>query len=187
MTKFLLTVLVGLVSAGLASAAITVALDGSPTAVSGSDYLWNYQISVDSLEQLVSGPFASFFTIYDFAGYVPGSITAPPDWITEFSATGPGMTNGTQSPPEPSFDDLTFIYTGPPSTLTGPLDLSGFTAESTSGNVNPGGTFTYQANNAVGIDAGIGNIEVPTPEPSMAVVVGLGLIGIGLKRRKLAK
>ncbi len=186
MTKVLLIVLVGLASAGLASAAITAALDGSPT-VDGSNYLWTYQISVDSLEQLVSGPEASFFTIYDFAGYVPGSISAPADWTTQFAASGPGMTNSTQSPPEPTFDDLTFIYTGPPTTLAGPLDLSGFTAVSTISNVNVGGTFTYQANNAVGVDAGIGSIDVPTPEPSMAVIVGLGLIGIGLKRWKMAK
>ena len=183
MTKVLMIVLVGLASSGLANAAITAALDGSPTA-DGPDYLWTYQISVDSLEQLVSGPGASFFTVYDFAGYVPGSILAPPDWTAEFSASGPGMTNSTQMPPEPSFDDLTFVYTGPPSTLDGPLNVTGFSAMSTSGNVNVGGTFTYQANNAVGVDAGIGSIDVPTPEPSMAVLVGLGLMGIGLKRRK---
>jgi hypothetical protein len=183
MMKVLLIVLAGLASSGLANAAITVALDGSPT-VDGPDFLWTYQISVDSLEKLVAEPGASFFTIYDFAGYVPGSISAPADWTTEFSPSGPGMTNSTQTPPEPTFDDLTFIYTGPPSIVNGPVNLTGFSAVSTSGNVNTGGVFTYQANNAVGVDAGIGSIDVPTPEPSMSVLVGLGLIGVGLKRRK---
>lgn len=194
MLKFPLIVVVCLALASVANAAITPALDGSPT-VDGSDYLWTYQISVDSLEELVaagSTPCASaascgsFFTIYDFAGYVPGSITAPAGWTAQFSPTGPGLTNSTQSPNEPTFDDLTFVYTGPPVTELGPVNLSGFSAQSTFSTVSLGGTFTYQADNAVGVDAGIGSIEIPvaTPEPSMAVPIGLGVIGTVLRRRK---
>jgi hypothetical protein len=150
---------------------------------------------VDSLEELVaagSTPCASaascgsFFTIYDFAGYVPGSITAPAGWSAQFSPTGPGLTNSTQSPDEPTFDDLTFVYIGPPATELGPVNLSGFSAQSTFSTVSLGGTFTYQADNSVGVDAGIGSMEIPvaTPEPSMAVPIGLGVIGTILSRRK---
>jgi hypothetical protein len=194
MLKFLFTVVACFALASVANAAITPALDGTPTA-DGSDFLWTYQISVDSLEELVAAgstpcssaaSCGSFFTIYDFAGYVPGSITAPAGWSFQVALAGPGLTNSTQSPDEPTFDDLTFVYTGPPVTELGPVNLSGFSAQSTFNTVNLDGTFTYQADNAVGLDAGIGPIEVPvaTPEPSMAVPIGLGVIGTVLRRRK---
>ena len=194
MFKFLFTVFACFALASVASAAITPALSGSPT-VDGADYLWTYQISVDSLEELVAAgstpcssaaSCGSFFTIYDFAGYVPGSITAPAGWSFQVALTGPGLTNSTQTPDEPTFDDLTFVYIGPPTTELGPVNLSGFSAQSTFNTINRNGTFTYQADNAVGVDAGIGSIEIPvaTPEPSMAVPIGFGVIGTVLRRRK---
>ncbi len=163
-------VLGSLAFAGFASAAITPALDGSPT-VSGADFKWTYQISVDSLEQLVkasSTPCSSavacgsFFTIYDFVGYVPGSVKAPPGWKAQVALVG--LTPSTQIPPDSATKyNLTFVYTGATSPDKGPLDLSGFSALSTFGNTNTGGTFTYQAEKDNGtLDGGIGPIAIPS-------------------------
>ena len=169
--KNLCMVLVGsLAFAGLASAAITPALAGSPT-VDGADFKWTYQISVDALEQLVkasSTPCASaaacgsFFTIYDFVGYVPGSVKAPAGWTAQVAFKG--LTPSTQIPPDSAtIYNLTFVYTGATSPDKGPLNLSGFSALSTYGIASNGGTFTYQAEKDNGtLDGGIGPIAVPS-------------------------
>jgi hypothetical protein len=110
----------------------------------------------------------SFFTIYDFVGYVAGSATAPPGWEVQVALIG--LTNATQAPTDsPSIVNLTFVYIGPPKSDKGPLNISGFTALSLYGAVNPDGTFTYQSevdgfSGQAGVDAGIGSIEVPTAD-----------------------
>ncbi len=199
MKKFPLITFVSLAFAGLATAAITPAIVGTPT-VDGADFQWNYQISVDNQEELVaatSTPCAtaaacgSFFTIYDFEGYVAGSISAPTGWSTQVSFVG--LTNSTQSPTDSAtLENLTFVYTGTPTPDKGPInDLTGFSALSTLGNVNTGGTFTYQADKLDGlVDAGNGSINVPmssTPEPATTGLIALGLVGIALARRKFAR
>jgi hypothetical protein len=170
MKNLMMMVVGGFAFAGLAGAAITPALVGSPT-VSGANFVWNYQISVDSLEQLTasSSPSCStaaacgsFFTIYDFVGYVAGSIKAPTGWATQVALKG--LTNSTQNPTDSAtLSNLTFIYVGTPNPNVGPLNLAGFSAASNFGTANNGGTFTYQAEKDNGtIDAGIGPIEVPS-------------------------
>jgi hypothetical protein len=170
MKSLLMIAVGGFAFAGLAGAAITPALVGSPTP-SGANFVWNYQISVDSLEQLkassspscsTAAACGSFFTIYDFVGYVAGSIKAPSGWATQVALTG--LTNSTQVPTDSAtISNLTFIYVGPPNLNVGPLNLAGFSAVSNFGTANNGGTFTYQAEKDNGtIDAGIGPIEVPS-------------------------
>ena len=176
MNKAISIVIVSLAFAGLATAAVTPALGATP-AMEGSDYRWTYEISVDSLEHLVAAKSTpchaakscgSFFTIYDFVGYVPGSATAPPGWKVQVALTG--LTNRTQIPTDsPSIVDLTFVYIGPPMSDRGPLNLRGFTALSKYDAVNPDGSFTYQGevdgfSGQAGMDAGVGSIEVPTAD-----------------------
>ena len=176
MTKAMSIICVSLVSAGLATAAITPALVGPPT-LEGVNSRWSYEISVDRLEHLVAAKntpcqraklCGSFFTIYDFVGYVAGSATAPPGWEVQVALIG--LTNATQAPTDsPSIVNLTFAYIGPPKSDKGPLDISGFTALSQYGAVNPDGTFTYQSevdgfSGQAGVDAGVGSIDVPAPD-----------------------
>lgn len=180
MNKAMSIICVSLGFAGLATAAITPALVGPPT-VEGVNSRWSYEISVDRLEHLTAAKntpcrsakvCGSFFTIYDFVGYVAGSATAPQGWAVQVDLKG--LTNATQAPTDsPSIVNLTFVYTGPPRSDKGPLDISGFTALSQYGAVNPDGAFTYQSevngfSGQAGVDAGVGSIEVPTAVPVTA-------------------
>lgn len=176
MNKAISIGIVSLAFAGLATAAVTPALVSTPSK-EGPDYRWTYEISVDSLEHLVAATSTpchtakscgSFFTIYDFVGYVPGSAIAPRGWKVQVAFTG--LTNRTQVPTDsPSIVDLTFVYIGPPMSDRGPLNLSGFSALSKYDAVNPDGSFTYQGevdgfSGQAGMDAGVGSIEVPTAD-----------------------
>lgn len=193
MKKVLTIIFAGLASVGLASAAITPAL---VNVTGSSPYTWNYEISVDGLENLVAG---NYFTIYDFAGYAGtactegtcgATITAPAGWSDSVQLLG--ITPSMQAPFDSgTLENLTFYYTG--AGITGPTasDITGFSAESSFGTVTgPNGTFTYQATNKMtGLDQGIGPIEVPTatPEPVTTGLIGLALVGMAVARRKFAR
>src|SRR3954469_5137421 len=83
----MLGIVAGLALSISASADIIPALANVST--TGSPYTWNYMAALTSDESLdpiatagnscsnaPCNPPGTFFTIYDFAGYVPGSITA---------------------------------------------------------------------------------------------------------------
>jgi hypothetical protein len=182
MKKSLITLVgaaaLAIVGSGIANASITVALDSSAGGV------YKYGISVDSLESLTSG---SYFTIYDFAGYVANSAVAPGGWTVSEALTG--LTPGTVIVPDSaSIINLTFTYTG--ATTSGPINnLPGFNANSTdTGSNNILGWFTYQAEKTqtTTIDQGDGNLEVPgatsTPEPISMSLLGGGLALLGMLR-----
>jgi hypothetical protein len=174
-----------LLFAAFANASITPVLDGSPTLITTGlytgDYLWSYEISVDSLEALNSGlPGGTFFDIDGFVGYVPGSpITAPTGASTGWSGA-------------PVSGDLDFTYTGS-SVYTPTSEVPGFTAISSDSAINPLGGQIYQAEYIPtgGVDNGSGPVQVPmasTPEPVSVGLLGGALLGLAvLSRRKFAR
>lgn len=165
--------------------------------ISGSGtYLWNYGISGDSSEQLVSGNYATcmggvacgtFFTIYDFKGFVPGSAAAPANWTVTVMPTG--LTPGGQLvADDPTFVNLVFQYVGP--TVISPGGITtGFDAESIYQLTTLGGVFSYQDQKIANLsapDQGQGPVVIPgplfTPEPTAASLLGGGLMLVGLLR-----
>jgi len=149
--------------------------------------LWSYNADLTS-GQLAAG---DGFTIFDFDGYVAGSIAAPVDWTPSTALTGSpfGASSGVD---DPALTNLTFTYTGATvNRAIGATTFMGFNANT---------TFTAQASDdwrSQDHDAlahllatpANGTILVPAPAsqvpdggPTVALL-GLALTGIEATRR----
>jgi hypothetical protein len=89
--------------AGLIPNKVTVAQDGS-------NYRWTYNVVVTSDLYLAQG---DYFTIYDFAGAVNGSIVTPADWAMTSSNTTviPPKYGNVTANDDPNIPNYTFTYT----------------------------------------------------------------------------
>lgn len=156
---------------GLAEATIapSVAVVNSPGA-------WSYNASLTSgLLQAGDG-----FTIFDFGGYIAGSIVAPVNWTGVASPSGSpyGPDINSDSP----FDfNLTFTYTGPTVLQTiGAQTFTGFGATTTVRLTS----FDGWASRDHQPDGNVGTVHtdlilVPVPEVSTTVAVLGGLVFLG--------
>lgn len=188
-THLLAAAVVGLATllggAQAARAGFTVTLNS--VVPSGSEFVFNYGVSIADDDVLTAG---NFFRIYDFFGYVPGSITAPAGW------TATTMLSNPTPPPDviiglgddPAVPNLIFTYTG--ASVTGPITLTGFSARSTFGPSrlkNFAGRTTASAAGGAPVDS-VGTVGVPVPEPASLISTGLGVLTLGavfgLRRRR---
>src|SRR3546814_200488 len=173
--------------------AATVLLD-SVTSVSDG-YEFSYAGTLDDTEGLRNG---SQLVIFDFAGYVDGSVFSPYDDVSasvEYSnpdfTLAPGVTD------DPGLVNLVFTWTGDDfQTSGGPfsdIDFSGLTAVSTYGQIFTDGFSTLTVKNeglgAEGTDlytqGYVGVPGVPEPETWLMMIGGFGLVGWQLRRRKV--
>lgn len=100
---------------------------------SGSNFTYSYNLSVAAGTRVNAG---DYFTIYDFNGYVDGSVYHPADWTVSVQTQGMtpfGVEIRAFGGDSPSAVNLTFTYTGP--TIVGPVSGLGgpdsFGADST--------------------------------------------------------
>lgn len=154
------------------------------------NFRWTYAIVLPSDVQIRTG---DYFTIYDFAGYVPGTNNQPAGWnfSTHLTGTTPG---GVLPTDDPTLPNLTWTYAG--ANQTGQSGLGNFWAVSTYSTATTS-NFTARSHNATyGIpDSNITTTDVPVnvpgppsvPEPTTLLLAGLGLPLVGLMRRRQAR
>lgn len=179
------------VKAGLLPVSVTV----QPEA---GNFSWTYSVVLPTNVQLQSG---DYFTVYDFAGYVPGTGTVTSaypaaataaNWSVTASFT-PTIPNHLNPVDNTSIQSLTWTYTGPTISPPGQVTLGNFTAIST---YQTSTTGYFTATSAVSTngqtDANITETLIPTgastgippgvPEPATLALAGLGLPFIGIAR-----
>jgi hypothetical protein len=154
--------------AGLLPVSFTLAPEGG-----NSRYSYGIVLTTDAYIKP-----GDYFTIYDFAGFVPGSATQPADW--SFGAADKGKTPGNVHPSnDPTLPDLTWTYTGPQ--VMGQKGLGIFSALSSIDNF-AFKAFTAQTHRAVDghIDSNITDASVPVPGEHAPEPAALALMGISL-------
>ena len=198
MKSYRLIALAGVMAAAMAAQAqanILISLNG--TTPNGGNFIWSYegnlQTGAETTENAAPGPFATFFTLYDIAGLIPGSETMPADWTVSEQLLGINP-DGLSPADSGTIMNITWTYVGT-SQLTGPLDLGAFTFESTEGNHDLFITYGQQDtkdNPGQGDDdtelVGLGSVIGPSaqslPEPLTLSLFGAGLAGAAAYRRR---
>lgn len=173
----------GLLAAGSseARAGFTVSLSGTSTNGSGNT-VFNYTASTTANDQIAPG---NFFRIYDFNGYIPGSITAPAGWTVSVSATDTPPSSVTLKYPDTTVPNLTFTYTGSTS-LGASQTITGFSATSKfsgQGGIQDFVGQTTPTDGSTGTSRGDIVVPSPVPEPTSLISGGIGIILLGLGYR----
>jgi hypothetical protein len=167
----------------------------------GSNFLYSYHATLSGDQGLTNG---SQLVIFDFAGYVPGSIFAPSPFITtsvvpvaNFNTGAGGVQTNAVYTDDPGIMDLVFTYNGPDFHTTGgpftDISIPGLTAVSTFGGVGVDGFSSRAIKNSglgtvdtIAFNNGAVGVPVGVPEPASwaLMILGFGGIGATLRRRR---
>ena len=136
------------------------------------------------------------FTIFDFGGYVAGSIYAPALWTKSATLLGSDPAGASLGPDDPTLYNLRFVYTGPSIQTLGVVGLGLFGATTTDTAMTVDDWISRDhligKPNVIG-DGGLGTIHrdqilVPVGVPdggTTVLLLGVGLSGLAFAKRKL--
>ena len=169
-------------------------------------FTWNYTLTLSADQNALSGPApttnpvgaanttGAFFTLYDFAGYIAGSCAGPSGWTCTNQALG--FTPFDVAPLDSAaFTNITWTYTTGPTIVGGNgagagTELGNFSAQT---NLNISKAIAYTArgvkNNGPAAGTTADNIGTTTgpsgiPEQISISLIGIGLVGIGIARKR---
>lgn len=189
----------------LATPAAASIILAPPTITGSGPYVWSYDASAGNLFSAVTignasltpctvvvpgGTCQALITIYDFAGYIPGTAFGPANW--QFSSANLGTTPLQLLPlDDPGIPNLTWIYTGSPIQINANTlyNIGKFGAQSI---FNLRTLDDYSTRDAQGTEtnrrrfASLGSTDVPAtiPEPGTMLLLGAGLASIALVRNR---
>ena len=156
----------------------------------GPNFRWTYEVDLTNDERVDPTKNTAFFTIYDFAGLVPGTNMQPANWAFSSALVGPTPPK-TLPNDDPSIPNLTWSYTGAAVIGPGPMNLGDFSADSIYSTKTSVDFTALATKNSVDDEDGksiqnVGSVAAPfVPEPCTMALLGLGvapLVG-GLRRR----
>lgn len=203
--------LVGILSLAALPAGATILIVSAPTITMNgpNDFTWDYDVFLAAGSELLApgsacastipgGICDGLLTIYDFNGYIGGSIgTTAAGWSSP-APVPTGVTPLGLSPTDGAALNLSWAYTGstPFVAGAGPLLLGTFSADSTFGN----STLTdYTARSVVRIGGNAvrsSNLDTTTapiapqptvPEPGTVFLLGTALLGMGWLRSRTSR
>lgn len=189
-------VLLAFVSLTPTNAFATITVTPTPMISGAGPYTWTYSVNLVGFSSIDAG---DFFTILDFAGFVPGTQTVVANWTASSANSGvcPADLAGTCAGfDDPAVPNLTWTYTGTgianPNTNPATVFFLGNFAANSTFNMPRNDWFFSRDNDlaAPHTDEGAGgntNVPASVPEPSSLLLFGSGLTALAFARRKLVR